>query len=929
MTAEEIDIVVNASVEKAVKEFEKLLPSIKKQLAGIKKEFDNANIKDIVAKIDVKTIKQQTKQVKKMIKEAFDPNDTSGMTINGKTFKIKNISGYSKEIIKLRGNIRQLKQEESEIGDIKVPEINKNETQRRSITGAKTMNIETPKISTWDVLSQKIKQIIPTINLVKSKVRDMFSDQKPNAELELLNIKISEVKTKLNNAKMNMDYKGVLEAEVELEKLNKKKQELEKGNKGNFFSSFFSSLKKAMPSMNNISGMTIKIKNTIKQWGGGMKQGLGHVLKYAGALFSLRSIYSTLSSSASSWLSSQNAQAQQLSANIDYMKYAMGSVFAPIIEYVTNLVYSLMKAIQSLVYAFSGVNIFAKATASSMNSASSSANKASKSLSGIHNEINNVSDNDSSGGSGNTSSSFDLSEMDNTPNSIIDAIKNGNWYEVGATIGQKLNEAMSSIPWDKIQETVRNTGTGIAQTLNGFIATTDWEQLGNTFAQGLNTVIYCGYKFINTFNWRKFGETVGDCINGALQNVDYETSSKTLSEGIQGILNSATEAVYTIDWEKLGSKMYASFTSFDWGGLFSSIFEFLGAVIPSIGEIIVGWYMAGWPEYEEWIKGNLEKAGGNVFLGFVYGIIDAFKTFGIMIYDNVIKPFVDGFKNALGIHSPSTLFKEFGRNIIQGLYNGLENLWGMIAPIFTNLVSSITGKFTEIKNNIVNWGNNIKSKISESWSNASNTVKEKVTNLKNNISTGLSNAKTTISNWGNNVKNTFTKLGEKASTWGKDLVSNMANGIKNNISKVTNAVNSVADKIKSFLHFTEPDEGPLSNFHTYMPDMIDLMAQGIHNNMSKVTNELENLTGTMSYTINTPDIDPMSIDTNIDKSKIQPQNVMLETLNDALANNEGHTNITIPLSVYISNQKLGQILLDDLRNIKRQTGQGIEALVGG
>lgn len=137
MTAEEIDIVVNTSVEKAVKEFEKLLPSIRKQIAGIKKEFENANIKDIVAKIDVKTIKEQTKQVKKMIKEAFDPNDISGMTINGKTFEIKNISGYSKEIVKLRGNIKQLKQEESEIEDIKISEIVKNEPVKRKISRSK------------------------------------------------------------------------------------------------------------------------------------------------------------------------------------------------------------------------------------------------------------------------------------------------------------------------------------------------------------------------------------------------------------------------------------------------------------------------------------------------------------------------------------------------------------------------------------------------------------------------------------------------------------------------------------------------------------------------------------------------------------------------------------------------------------------------
>ena len=75
--------------------------------------------------------------------------------------------------------------------------------------------------------------------------------------------------------------------------------------------------------MVGLPNMTNKITSKIKQMNKGMRVGIGHVLKYAGALFSLRSIYSVLSNSASSWLNSQNAGAQQLKANIDYMKYAM------------------------------------------------------------------------------------------------------------------------------------------------------------------------------------------------------------------------------------------------------------------------------------------------------------------------------------------------------------------------------------------------------------------------------------------------------------------------------------------------------------------------------------------------------------------------------------------------------------------------------
>lgn len=58
----------------------------------------------------------------------------------------------------------------------------------------------------------------------------------------------------------------------------------------------------------------------------------------------------------------------------------------------------------------------------------------------------------------------------------------------------------------------------------------------------------------------------------------------------------------------------------------------------------------------------------------------------------------------------------------------------------------------------------------------------------------------------------------------------MANGIKNAVNTVKDAVSSVASKIRSWLGFSEPEEGPLSDFHTFMPDMLDLMAEGIEDN---------------------------------------------------------------------------------------------------
>lgn len=60
-----------------------------------------------------------------------------------------------------------------------------------------------------------------------------------------------------------------------------------------------------------------------------------------------------------------------------------------------------------------------------------------------------------------------------------------------------------------------------------------------------------------------------------------------------------------------------------------------------------------------------------------------------------------------------------------------------------------------------------------------------------------------------------------------------------------------------------------------------------------------------------------------------PQSIMEETFERVLSRHNSGKDETIQLSVYVGNEKIGQILLDDLRKMKRQTGKDIEAIVGG
>lgn len=902
MTVEEIEIIVTAKVEEALKEFNKIVPTVQKKMKEVQESFSKVDAREMKNKIQnaVDLAKRKIQDLKKS-----SENNKVKIAVTNEDAQ-KQISQIQKQIDSLQEKINARK--------IK-------------------LDIITPKLD--EIANRPMNKVRPE-RLESNKQYINLSDKEETLikEIEYYNQQLLEAKNKM------------LQLKEQTEQTSDSQNKM-----GNFWESFKQKIEQIKPSissvknrLNGLPKVTQKITSNIKNMGSGIKNGLGHVIKYAAALFSLRGIYSILSNSAQSWLSSQNAGAKQLSANIEYMKYAMGSALAPVIQFVTNLVYQLMRAIQSVAYALTGVNIFAKATASSMKSASSSAKQANKSLSSVHSEINNVSDNQNSGGSSSTPN-IDLSKMENTPSSVIDAIKNGNWYEVGETIGQKINDAMNSILWDKIQSTARKIGTNTAQFLNGGIKAINWNQVGNTFAQGINTAIYFAYNFVTTFDWKQFGKSLINSINGFIKNTDWSSISETLSKLAIGVYNTVIGFVADIDWQALVDAIINLVKGIDYSGIAQSFSEMLGTAIAStlkLGIVIGEKISEGIDSAKQYFKEKIEECGGDITRGIFNGIVDAISGVGQWINDNIFEPFINGFKNAFGIHSPSTVMIEMGGYIIDGLKFGLLGIWDKVKQPFIDFKNNLINKFAEIKSNISdwtentkttisNWGNDVKSKISSAWNNASQNVNSSVNSLKSNISTGLNNAKITVANWGDDIKNTFSNLRRNASTWGKDLADNMASGIKNNIHKVTSAVSSVANKIKDYLHFTEPDTGPLSNFHTYMPDMIDLMVKGIKDNTSKVKNEMENLAGTMSYTINTEPL--TSIDTTT--SRTNPINVQssnfVERFEDALSdfNISNNTDRPIYLTVKVGDKKLGQILLDDLRDKTRRTGKDIEALIGG
>ena len=151
------------------------------------------------------------------------------------------------------------------------------------------------------------------------------------------------------------------------------------------------------------------------------------------------------------------------------------------------------------------------------------------------------------------------------------------------------------------------------------------------------------------------------------------------------------------------------------------------------------------------------------------------------------------------------------------------------------------------------------------------------------------------------VKDGFMEKVEGAKQWGKDMIQNFIDGIKAKWENLKSTVTDLASTIKSLLGFSEPEAGPLSNFHTFAPDMMMLFSKGIKDNLGLIQDAMGDVTGTIAT-----DFSTAQIATNDYSPIVNPYEALSGAYSQKMAVEGG--NITIP--VYIGQEKLDTIILN-------------------
>lgn len=186
-----------------------------------------------------------------------------------------------------------------------------------------------------------------------------------------------------------------------------------------------------------------------------------------------------------------------------------------------------------------------------------------------------------------------------------------------------------------------------------------------------------------------------------------------------------------------------------------------------------------------------------------------------------------------------TGIKDVVSSVTDGIKNAILIAWEGIKNYISSALNAIQSIISAV------W-NGIKAFVSSTVENIKNTAVNAFNTLVNGIKSAVSGITTAVQNGFQGAISFITSLPGKALGWGLDFINGMKNGIMRGVSGIVNAVKGVANKIRSFLHFSRPDEGPLRDYETWMPDFIDGMVKGISKNKYKMANEMKRLTDSMT-----------------------------------------------------------------------------------
>ena len=562
--------------------------------------------------------------------------------------------------------------------------------------------------------------------------------------------------------------------------------------------------------------------------------------KFALSLLGARGVYAILRKAVSAYMQEN----QELSARLSACWSGIGNVLGPIITRIVNLVATatayLTKFLQLLGFVGKSTK---KAISSAGGAAAKETDKLKRSMASFDelNILNNdKADNSSGGGGGDATAELPNVSLPDWAQLMVEQLKSGQWAEAAKTLTNQLNTMVSNVDWTEVGDKIGYYLNGALTFLATAITNFDWYGLGASLGELINRIIYgvdwgnlgivLGGKLIvlieglggifATIDWTALGKALADGFMGLWNAIDWKQAAKTVSDGVIGILNMLSSAIKNMDWQKLGRDIATFIANIDWGGVTTALFDGIGAGFGGLAAFLVGLIEDAWKSVVAWWYDVAYEDGSFTIEGLLKGIWDAVCNIGQWVVDHIFTPFINGFKSAFGIHSPSTVMAEQGSFIIEGLLQGITTAWNSITKFFGDALSSLVEKlstaWSDIKESAAQAWSNISDIVSGAWDSAKSwttsavkDIKSKTSDtwkkIKSGASTAWSNVTSTVSDAWRDIKKWCSSSGSKV----EGNSSSVWSGVKSTIATQMQGAETIVSTAWGYIKNTVSNTGSL------------------------------------------------------------------------------------------------------------------------
>ena len=361
-----------------------------------------------------------------------------------------------------------------------------------------------------------------------------------------------------------------------------------------------------------------------------------------------------------------------------------------------------------------------------------------------------------------------------------------NWDNLGKKFSEGLNGFVNAIEWDLLGETIANYFGAKMDFMSSAIENFNWGKLGTNLAKGINSFVSTISSHLDKIDWNKIGHKLAEGVNNLTKDVDTENVGNTIGKNLTRALNGLSTFLEDVNWQEIGHKAYSLVAGINWSELTSAIYRGMGAAFGAVAGVIWGFIKDGLSNIKQYFDNSIDEAGGNVALGILNGINNGFNNIVSWVKDNILKPFIDGFKKAFSIGSPAKdpdlvdAAGWVGEGILKAIAEKFLDIGGWVK---TNILDKIVGALKKGKDKV--------GEALDFLGNGSKTVKKTVKITISKIANKAGDAWEFIKSGKETIEKKVESIFEKVGNWKDEAWQ----AVKDGKQTVKKTVQTILEKV--------------------------------------------------------------------------------------------------------------------------------------